>query len=187
MPEERFELSYRVDEKDYMALGRAMERSGADRLTDILYWIGIGGLGIVFGLAAQRWVWVKLLGLADTDTSQGTFVLLAMVALSLLVVAVVFPRNWKSALSGFERFSNLQVVADKVAFEVSQGSLVTRGPWSVFSRVHISPQYIFLFMTRRQAFIIPRSVFARRDDEVTLLAWVRDAAPQAAFTGHGPT
>jgi hypothetical protein len=156
MADERLELAYTLEEKDYMALGRAMERSTADQVTSILYWIGVGSLGIGFGLIVQRWVWVKSLGFADTSSSQSAFALVAIMAFTFLFVAVVFPRNWKSALSGSERFWNMKVIADRLAFEVRQGALVTCGTWSVFSRIHVGPHYIFLFMTRRQAFIIPR-------------------------------
>lgn len=174
-------LNFRLDEKDYMALSRAMERSTFDRVLSI----GVFGSAGFAGLGVSSFL-RPLLGIDPGSVAErGLGVAWAM--LFCVVAYALWMQYWRESLEGAERFANVTVLADPSGIRFEGGSFQHFGSWQAFSRVCVTRDHVFLFLIRRQGLIIPRSAFERREDEEALLAWARNGSNQAAFTGQVPT
>jgi hypothetical protein len=162
-------LRYRLGPKDYMALSRAMSRSMFERLLGVGIYILAGLAGLVSGAA-----------LGGSDAFQkGTGIVFAGAYGGLIYLMQLW--YWRGFLEGTERFADISIVAKGSGVTYQTGPLETTGPWTAFSTVKVTSSHVFLFLTPRQALIIPRSAFSKREDEEVLLAW---AVPKKS-SGNG--
>ena len=172
MPGERVEVTFYLDAEDYLAMGRHVLRRPIERFVAIVYWIGVGAVGVGFGLALYRWLWLDTIGFEGGDVERRVFVIGSAIVFGALFFEVVVKRYTRTVINASQHIGEVILTADASGFSERCGALTLSAPWSVLERIHDTPKHLFLFVKRRQGIIIPRSALSKEAEEA-LLGWAR--------------
>ena len=150
-------LPFAYDRSDFVALAELGQRDIVGWLFR-LAWVLFALAGLLIALclvAGSRQVWPYVL------------------ALLLLLAAYLLLHRYGSSIGGWAlhrvarqndmlREQRMTVADDCFRAESSRGKTEVR--WSAIPRIHERDSRLFVFSTRRQAFIVPERAFERRED-----------------------
>jgi hypothetical protein len=173
---------FQFNRADYLALTNAMSRSmGRLRLALLLVWM-VMIVGMLL-LATDDW--------ADFAVAAQDLVTMHNVPVSiygllgLFLLLIVFApqiRRWRAM-----RMYSWNAIADReIKLEITETGVRVSGPgrdarldWLLVRKVIVSPEHLFLALSRREAIVLPRRAFAMASDFEAITALALRKVPSA--------
>ena len=172
---------YQFSRADYLALSKAMSRSlWRLRLVLLLLWaVMIVGLLL---LATKDWA--SFLVAAQNLVSMRNVPASIYVLLGLFLGLIAFApqiRRWQAM-----RMYSWNAIADReLELEIGETGVRVMGPgrdarldWPLVRKVIVSPEHLFLAISRREAIVVPRRAFANAMDFEAVTALAQRKVPQ---------
>jgi YcxB-like protein len=169
-----FELTFRVEARDYQAFLRKLRWRLIERVVAFLSAVGLGVVAGVIGYFASfpfvkfgaDWTWV---------IAAGTAVIL------YLVYRFTVMRSYQRSLFTGQSMAlgETKVVADMRGIGANVAEVVLAMPWSRITRIVETDRHVFLMFARLAGVIVPKRAFTSADQARRFTAFARSMAPSA--------
>jgi YcxB-like protein len=169
-----FELTFRVEARDYQAFLRKLRWRAIERVVSFLSAVGLGVVAgvigyfvsLAFGKAGPAWGWAIAVGSA-----------LILYLVYRLTVMRSYHRSFFAGQS--MALGETKVVADTRGIGANVAEVVLAMPWSRIIRVVETDRHVFLMFARLAGVIVPKRAFTSADQAKRFTAFARSMAPSA--------
>jgi hypothetical protein len=167
-----FELTFRVEARDYQAFMRKLRWRAIERIMAFLPALGVGAVGAAIGGVA---------GLAFGKSEWSTVVAVGGALILYLVYRFTMLRShYRSFFAGQPMaLGETKVVADTRGIGANVGEIVVAMPWSRVVRIVETDRHVFLLFARLAGVIVPKRAFTSADQAKRFTAFARSMAPSA--------
>jgi hypothetical protein len=166
-----FELTFRLEARDYQAFLRKLRWRAIERAVAELPAVALGIIGALIGLSAFRG--------EGSDAGWGFAAALGGgLILYLGYRLVVMPSYHASLFAGQPMaLGDIKVVADMRGIGTNVAEIVTAMPWPRVARIVETDQHVFLMFARLAGVIVPKRAFASTDQAKRFVAFARSMMP----------
>jgi len=169
-----FDLTFRVEARDYQALMRTLRWRAIERMVSLLSAIGLGVVAaaigylasLAFGKIGPEWGWAIATSVA--------------LILYLAYRFTMVPSYYRSFFAGQPMaLGETKIVADSRGVGANVAEIVTALPWPRVIRIVETKQHVFLMYARLAGVIVPKRAFASADQVKRFIAFARSMVPSA--------
>jgi hypothetical protein len=169
-----FELTFRVEARDYQAFMRKLRWRPIERVVSFLSAVGLGVVAgvigyvasLAFGKVGAEWGWAIAVGSA--------------LILYLVYRLTVMRSYYRSFFAGQSMaLGETKLVADMRGIGANVADIVLAMPWPRVVRIVETDQHVFLMFARLAGVIVPKRAFTSADQARRFTAFARSMAPSA--------
>jgi hypothetical protein len=175
----RFELRFRLEAKDFMALQRRVRPTLVERVVALVSAIGTGAIGAMVG----SFIWLTLddgmLEMMDVD-GQLVMIIAGAVVLFCVQRFVLRPAFLRSYFAGQPiGMGDTVMIADPAGVKATSAGIDTGTTWSHVVAIAETADHLILMFARLGGFIIPKRACESPEQAKRLVQFVRAMAPTA--------
>jgi len=179
-PPTRFELRFRFDLADYMAMAKQVRWTALERSFTFMSPVAIG----IFGALVAQIIWSEIVAwFPDTaDINGELYAMLAAIALLYLLYRVVLmPAYLRGSLHGQPiGMGETVVMADENGLTSTSADVVTALKWPRVVAMRETKDHIVIMYARLVGIAVPKRAFESAIELQRFIAFVRSKGPPAA-------
>jgi hypothetical protein len=185
-PPDRYDITFRLEPKDYKAFLSKVKRTGAEKAAGTLATLGAITVGGLLGL----WLWYSVDGFFPRIKPEtGTWLCVVAGCIAGLLWSVFYARK-AALLAAFSGqpigMAETRIVADAIGIHASSASVATGTPWRRLALTETKTHF-FLMFGRATGHIVPRRAFRTKDEAEAFGAFLRARLAPGAGAPPAPS